>query len=218
MKLLKRGKNANMKHKIGILAYGSLIDNPGDEIRKLEIGRIQCITPFKVEFSRFSSGRSGAPTLIPVSDGGNNVSGQIILLTNEVGIEEAKSMLYRRERNKVNTDIVYRHIDNPGVNTVIVKALKNFRDVETVLYTSISCNIAQAITAELLAHHAIESILLPAGDEGRDGLRYLRDAKKNGIVTLLSPNYENQILLLTGTTTLDEAIEKLDLQRQESSF
>lgn len=206
-----------MDFKIGILAYGSLISNPGAEISKYEIARIPCVTPFKVEFSRLSSGRGGAPTLIPVIEGGKSVSSQIIVLSNEVEIEDAKSILYRRERNKVNTDIIYRQKTNPGVDVVIIETLKNFCDIETVLYTSIGCNIAQPITVELLAQKAIESILLPAGDEGRDGLRYLRDAKNSGIVTLLSPNYEKQILLLTGTTTLEAAIAKLDWQRHSVS-
>jgi hypothetical protein len=53
--------------KIGILAYGSLIDNAGEEIAPLIVERIECFTPFKIEFARLSSTRSNAPTLVPVT-------------------------------------------------------------------------------------------------------------------------------------------------------
>jgi hypothetical protein len=199
------------------LAYGSLIDNPGYEIEIHEVERIKCVTPFKVEFSRLSSVRGGAPTLIPVSDGGNCVSAQIILLANDVSIDEAKSILYRRELNKVNSKDIYVHKTKPGKNTVEENTLNDFCNVESVLYTSIACNITETITPEFLASNAIKSILTSAGEEKRDGIRYLRNAKKIGIMTLLTPDYEKQILLMTGMSTLDEAIQKLDLQRHELS-
>ena len=51
---------------IGILAYGSLIDDPGREIEPLIIRRLKGVeTPFQIEFARSSSTRDGAPTLIP---------------------------------------------------------------------------------------------------------------------------------------------------------
>ena len=53
---------------IGILAYGSLIDDPGDEIKPLVKQKIEGVeTPFAIEFARSSKSRNGAPTLIPVS-------------------------------------------------------------------------------------------------------------------------------------------------------
>ena len=56
---------------VGILAYGSLIDDPGSEIGEVIADVISDIeTPFSVEFARSSSTRSGAPTLIPVEAGG----------------------------------------------------------------------------------------------------------------------------------------------------
>ena len=61
--------------KIGILAYGSLIDDPDIEIAAAtaEITRgVQ--TPFSVEFTRSSTTRGGAPTLVPVDVGGAQVA------------------------------------------------------------------------------------------------------------------------------------------------
>jgi len=54
---------------IGILAYGSLIEEPGKEIEPLIRERRKGIkTPFSIEFARSSSTRDGAPTLVPVED------------------------------------------------------------------------------------------------------------------------------------------------------
>ena len=51
---------------IGILAYGSLIDDPGREIEPLIISGIKEVdTPFRIEFARASRTRDGAPKLIP---------------------------------------------------------------------------------------------------------------------------------------------------------
>lgn len=39
-------------HHVGILAYGSLIDNPGTEIKQVVVRRIENVeTPFEVEFA-----------------------------------------------------------------------------------------------------------------------------------------------------------------------
>ncbi|MBC6491720.1 hypothetical protein BC349_11720 [Flavihumibacter stibioxidans] len=54
---------------IGILAYGSLIEDPGQMISDLIIKKISTVTPFPVEYARISSPRDGAPTLIPFEAG-----------------------------------------------------------------------------------------------------------------------------------------------------
>jgi len=86
-------------------------------------------------------------------------------------------------------------------------------NVEKVLYTSIGCNIDQPITGEILADLAIQSILSEAGRDELDGLRYLLATKRNKITTVLSEEYENQILSKTETKSLEEAIEQLDRKR-----
>jgi len=87
-------------NKIGILAYGSLINDPGEELKKYIIDKIPVITPFKVEFARKSIGRDEAPTLVPVEKGGTYVKAILLVLEEGVSEEEAKNMLYRREINK----------------------------------------------------------------------------------------------------------------------
>ena len=53
--------------KIAILAYGSLIDEPGEELENCIVNRLgPILTPFKVEYARSSRTRGGAPTLVPV--------------------------------------------------------------------------------------------------------------------------------------------------------
>lgn len=203
----------NKNNIIGILAYGSLIDNPGKEISEIEIERIVCQTPFNVEFARTSRTRGNAPTLIPVEEGGQRVNAVIIVLNPDTTIETASSILWRRELHKKNRTENYTHSENPNPNKVVVKTIADFMRVKTVLYTSIGCNISQTLTSELLADFSIESILSQAGQEEKDGLRYLLSAKRNGIVTSLSEDYENQILIKTETKCLEQAIEKLDRKR-----
>lgn len=200
-------------HNIGILAYGSLINNPGQEISECEIDRIQCETPFKVELARISSTRGNAPTLIPVENGGKKVRAVIIALRDSTDIEFAKTILWRRELHKPNSSEIYTLPTNPTLNQVVIKTCDNFMNVRTVLYTSIGSNIEQPLTGELLAEYAISSILSSAGQEERDGIRYLLAAKRNSIVTELSADYEIQILKKTKTETLEQAIEMLDRQR-----
>lgn len=202
-------------HILGILAYGSLIDNPGEEISEIEVERIQCETPFSVEFVRTSSTRGNAPTLIPVEQGGQKVKAVVIVLNHKTNIESAKSILWRRELHKTDRTKNYAHSDNPNPNKVVVKTLKDFMSIQTVLYTSIGRNINQELTSKLLADFAINSILSNAGQEEKDGLRYLLSAKRNGIVTALSTEYENQILIKTDSRSLEQAIEKLDRKRKQ---
>ena len=64
---------------VGILAYGSLIGDPGAEIEPHITRRISCRTPFKVEFARTSRTRKGGPTLVPYKDG-SEVAAQILLV------------------------------------------------------------------------------------------------------------------------------------------
>ncbi len=67
-----------MNPSIGILAFGSLMDNPDAEIDAALIGRkLNVCTPFGVEFARSTIGRGGAPTLVPVQQGGRSSPHQL---------------------------------------------------------------------------------------------------------------------------------------------
>lgn len=181
---------------IGILAYGSLIDNPGSEIESLIINRIGCITPFKVEYARSSKSRSGAPTLIPY-ESGRKVNAQILVLdTND--IDYVKTILWRRETHRTDNKVyVERKIESPNIVRIVM--LQDFEGIDNVLYTSIGNNID--VNIDLLSDLAIKSI---------DGIKYLLDAKLNNIKTNLSDGYERAILEKTNTKTLLDAIRKLE--------
>jgi hypothetical protein len=204
-----------MKHKIGILAFGSLIDNPGEEIKELETERINCTTPFKIEFARISSSRDKAPTLVPVKENskGKKTNATIIIIDENIKLDNAKSILWRRECHKNNRNEKFVERKNPTSKNVLVLELENFCNVEKVIYTSfLPQNEYQNLTPEKLADFAIESILSKSGVEKKDGIRYLQSTKRYGIITENSQEYEKQILLKTNTESLEEAIEKLDKQ------
>lgn len=190
--------------KIGILAYGSLLVDPGGEIESKIIKTKDSKTPFKVEFARKSSGRDGAPTLIPVEEGGAKVNAKILILKRDITEEEASHMLYRRERDKVWSGKKYKRPIDPDPNDVVIEKINNFHGVKTVFFTSIGNNIEE-ITAKTLAKLSIESAKSKAGKKKKDGISYLIDAKYNLIKTPIMPEYEKEILRQTDTKNLHEA-------------
>lgn len=207
------GKN----YKIGILAFGSLIDNPGQEIKDLEITRINCETPFNIEFARISASRSDAPTLIPIQDNskGKKTKATVIVLDEKISLDEAKSILWRRECHKTDKPQKFKEPKNPTSKNVLIGELRNFCEVDKVIYTYFLLQDEyKDLTSEKLAEHAIKSILSTAGQEEKDGIRYLLSAVEHGIETEYSKEYEEHILRRTETNSLREAIEKLDRKRK----
>ncbi len=196
-----------MNH-IGILAYGSLIDDPGQEIQSVIANRIECvITPFRVEFARKSSRRDDAQTLVPVEEGGTFVKAVILVLREGISEVNATNMLWRRETNRVGGNQTYTPV-NPGPNTVCIERLENFYNIAVVLYTKIAPNIHN-LTSQRLADLAIRSACAEAGSQERDGISYLIAAKRNRIKTPLMTEYENEILRQTKTTSLEDALRAL---------
>jgi hypothetical protein len=194
-----------METPVGILAFGSLIDNPGAEIEAAIVGRKRNIrTPFGVEFARSSNKRGGAPTLVPLDRGGASVLAQILLLN--VSEQEAKDRLWRREINKVGQGGHYACHANPGRNSLIIDRYENFEGVDIVLAARFAETIAP-LTAAHLAQLAIKSARLAR--TGRDGITYLVDAKRNGITTPLSAAYEQEILRRVQALDLSDALRKI---------
>lgn len=194
-----------MNEAVGILAYGSVISDPREEIAAAGIRTKQGVrTPFNVEFARQSKRRGGAPTLVPVDHGGASVMGAIFVL--KLGESDAASCLWRREINQVGSGRSYVAPEVTKPDTVEIRRLKNFEGVDTVLYARIPANI-ESLTAETLAHLAIASVR--RAEQGRDGISYLIEAKRSGISTGLSAEYEAEILRQTGCGNLHEALDKL---------
>ena len=168
-----------LKPSIGILAFGSLIEDPGWEIEEAIVGRKQeVLTPFAVEFARSSTKRGGAPTLVPVREGGSPVLAQILLL--DTSLSEAKDRLWRREIDKVGQGGHYRKQKNPGPNTLVIDNYPNFEGLDMVISARFAPTIVP-LTPDRLADLAIRSTQLEP--TGRDGITYLMHAKQNGIVT-----------------------------------
>jgi hypothetical protein len=85
---------------VGILAFGSIADKPGTELAAATTRRIEVETPFAVEFARSSRTRDGAPTLVPVSEGGTHASAVVLVLKGSVTAAQAHAMLYERETRR----------------------------------------------------------------------------------------------------------------------
>jgi len=162
---------------IGILAYGSLIEDPGIELKPLICERIEDVeTPFNIEFSRSSSSRDRAPTVVPVSGFGSPVKAIIMVLNESVSLEKAKDLLWRRETRKEGSNKHYSDPQNPSSNQVVVAKISELCGIEVVLYTQIGANIENP-TPQKLATLAIESARSNAGSQGKDGISYLMSVK-----------------------------------------
>lgn len=221
----------------GILAYGSLISDPDVEIENKwnASGRKiidEVCTPFNVEFARSSKGRGGAPTLVPYN-GGKPVVGKVLVM--DLPKLKGIDILYRREINKVGKNkFIYPRdrerndypanyknwnfsISKDDENT-FVHCLTNFEGLGRVAFAQLAANIVDP-TPEHLACLAIISVIKERNynlerndakhDSERDGISYLINAKSYGIVTELSPRYEQKILEITDSKCLDQALSNV---------
>jgi hypothetical protein len=194
-----------MTAKLGILAFGSLIDCPGREIEEAIVARkSEILTPFNIEFARTSRRRAGAPTLVPVDAGGGPVLAHILVV--DLPEQEARDRLWRRETNRVGQGGHYVHRRNPGLDTLIIEPHENLGGVAIVLAARFAANIAP-LNAEVLAALAIESA--QKLDDGRDGISYLLNTKRNGIATPLSAPYEREVLRRMQAATLEDALKRI---------
>jgi cation transport regulator ChaC len=192
---------------IGILAYGSLIEDPGIELEPLISKRISGIeTPFNIEFSRSSSSRAGAPTVVPVENCGAPVKAVILVLKDTVEIDNAKDILWRRETRNEKSNKHYSNPKTPTLNQVVVGEATGLGGIDIVLFTKIGANI-DSPSPKKLADLAIKSAKGKAGETGKDGISYLISVKNQNIVTPLMPKYEEEIIKAVGGSSLFEALK-----------
>lgn len=207
-----------MSHHLAILAYGSLIANPGAELEQAIESRRPVQTPFAVEYARCSRSRCGAPTLVKV-DGpgiGAPVRAQLLILRDGVTIETARDMLYRREIHRVGK--LSQRYDAAQAqhtpNTIQIEELSDVAGVEVVLYAGLCANLDFILDptcspmekAGRLAQLAVESVTLETFEAGTDGIRYLADAIRSGIQTPLTEPYREAVLRLADNAPdLEEA-------------
>jgi hypothetical protein len=183
--------------RVGILAFGSMVAEPGAELAAVITQRIRVETPFRVEFARSSRSRDGAPTLVPVADGGAHVPAVVLVLDQRVTLETARAMLYQRETGRADGTGAAREAN-------WIAELANWDGTDICLYTALPANI-WPLTADKLADLAIDSAAAPAGARRQDGISYLQQQKRRGLVTPLMLSYEKAVLARTGARDLDGA-------------
>ena len=205
------------KPTIGILAFGSLISNPGPFISKATVGKpIEEQTPFAVEFARKSTGtRGGAPTLVPVNKG-KHVKCKIFAMKPKLSIQNVANLLYSREKHlECKIDPYTKGIEdyrfkthNQSEKEIIVSYWPEFAGLSKVLFADLVANLITD-NAKILACKAIISVekCEKCDKSGFDGISYLIDALDKEINTCLSSEYEAEILKMTGTKCLPKALE-----------
>lgn len=190
---------------IGILAYGSLIRDPGIEIVPLIENRIRTETPFPVEYARLSNSRGSGPTVVPHTSG-KPVAAELLVLKERASLVEAQDLLWRREVRKEGSG--RRYSPGKGPNKVLVKDWPGYQGVAHVLYTDFP-DVGKIATpdAQLLAQAAIASVA--KAEVGNDGVSYLLQLLQSRVKTSLTDQYASEILHRTGTFSLDEALQSL---------
>jgi hypothetical protein len=182
--------------RLGLLAYGSLLWDPGPELEDiLDLGSpINGVeTQFNVEFARSTRSRGGGPTLVPVATGGAPVIGAIFPFRERLPVREAQTLVWRREvRRSGGRYDAQRNADHP--DKVFVDAHETLHnDFEVVLVVRIAPNI-EPLNGDELATRAILSARTEFGSDRKDGISYLIGAKDSGIETPLQSDYEAAIL------------------------
>lgn len=174
--------------RIAVLAYGSLIHQPGNELDELVRARRPARTPFRVEYGRVSERWGGGPVLVP-HPAGANVNGVLLLLRDEVSLGEAVDVLARREGT--DPKHIVEAMLGPGVTALVADLPHNLDERE--------------MAPRALAARAIESV----GAGSRNGVAYLRAALRSGVDTPLTLAYAREVCAAVGAGTLEQAEERL---------
>lgn len=193
---------------LGILAYGSLIRDPGPELAPLVVDRRFAATPFNVEFARKSRTRGWAPTLVPFTKGAP-ITATVLVLAAGTHLDEAEDMLFRRETRRHPPAEYPRNDPRDGPDDVTIQRHLGAA-VDVLLSVSLPSNIDPS--PQELARLAIASVTAPR--EAEDGISYLIGAKADGITTPVMPSYEAEILARTGARDLEEALSNVIQQRR----
>lgn len=193
---------------IGILAYGSLLSDPGARLTGLIEKRLDGVqTPFPVELARACSCRDHAPTLAPVNAGGARVRGALLLARPSVSETTLTDALWQRETRTERRD----EATTPETKDLLIRRarpLEEEHNLRRVFYAHLKANIDDRRPGRL-AELAIESARSDAGRRREDGIAYLIDLKAEGVTTPLMPAYEEELLRRVGAATLEDAREQL---------
>lgn len=174
---------------IAILAYGSLLNDPGPQLAPLIVGREPCETPFPVEYGRASRRWNDGPVLVPHPDGAA-VAGALLLLSPGLPLGVAVDLLAEREGLLSARGVV--EVPMGGGRMVLAASLPR--------------NLPRPdMRPRALARRAAASV--PRGE--RNGVAYLRRALGNGIRTPRTDAYAEEVLALAGAASLEDAERRL---------
>jgi cation transport regulator ChaC len=187
--------------RVAILAYGSLVVDPGEELAALIHEQTHPYrTPFAVEYARLSPHRSQGPVLTVVPDEeGDPVDGYLLFLNDGVSVEAATRVLWRRETHQVGSKKLPL-----GAERRNIQLTTRLPEADAVLYWAAQSNYPRPDAAGL-ARRAIDSARGPAGAARKDGISYLGQAIAAGIRTRLTDAYVAAVLEQTGAADLDAA-------------
>ena len=176
----------SLRHpRIAIVAYGSLIHQPGEELAELIAAREPCTTHFPVEYGRCSPKWGGGPVLT-IDPRGGPVEGMRLLLHGGTPLGRAIDVLARREGIPGAEGIVELPEDGPV--TALTCALPRNLDLDEM-------------EPAVLAARALESVASgPA-----NGVAYLRGAVASGVRTPRTDAYVAEVLAQSGAPDLATA-------------
>jgi hypothetical protein len=178
---------------IAIMAYGSLLYQPGAGLTMVIAGREPCPTPFPVEYGRASRRWGGGPVLVP-HDRGAPVDGALLLLSPDVDLGTAIELLAEREGLEGTRGVI--QVDMPGDRLVIAASLP--RNLP-----------APDMEPDALARRALDS----ARHGPRNGVAYLGAALRAGVRTPATEAYAHRVLERVGADSLEEAERLLAFAR-----
>jgi len=150
---------------LAILAYGSLLSDPGEKILPHVIARVPYPSPWPIEYARRAKLRGDGPTLVLHKTGGT-VRGQLLVLDiQKSALGELMEWLWEREGEPPRDRL--KQVECRGFGCV--------------LYCDLESNLSdEEINAESLAQFANESVRkIPM----RNAIRYLAQNIEQGIIT-----------------------------------
>ena len=201
MRSLNDSHNVAAVPPFGVLGFGSLLIEPGHELERCIDRRVDVMTPFPIEYGRYSTKtRGGAPTVVRHPRGGP-VAAQVLVLKPHLDLTEASDMLWRRETRSA------AGMRPSATTSVLVQQVRDVGGCSVVLYTDFRSGRIETPSVLELAEAAIKSVR--DASTGKDGITYLDDLIAQGIITPLTYAYRDEILRLTRSATLKDARARL---------
>jgi hypothetical protein len=174
---------------IAIVAYGSLIYEPGEALAELVQETEPYRTPFSVEYGRQSKKWGGGPVLT-VDPRGEPVDGQRMILKPGLTLGEVIDVLAAREGIPSAHGII--EIESPGALTELTCALPRNLEADDMAPAALAARAASSVSNGAL-----------------NGVAYLRGAVGVGVRTARTDEYVAALLETSGGGDLFDAEARL---------